>query len=575
MTIETTKAHLAAALDGAEIKVIALSGRWGTGKSHLWTVVQKASPDDTVQSAIYVSLFGLASMDQVKMKVVQSAVPMAAANPKLFKSARAALKGTMKAFEGLHPSFAGLGALGELAMLLTPTILKNKVIVLDDIERKHQNLAVDEILGFIDEFTQRNGARFVLILNTDRLEDKPLWETFREKVVDVELKLETSPKEAFSIAVGLTPSPYAQNIESAAVACGLSNIRIVRKVIRSVNRILADRQGLSEAVLARVIPSMVLLSAIHYRGIEDGPPMEYVIEKAFAIDFSSFEDEPKNEDSKETKRQGHWKSLLERLGIYSCDEYELLIVDYLESGLFEAEAIAKVIDRYIDEERSMLARLLAGRFLQESFWEHQMTDSQRLEKAKALVPFTLNMDPRTLTDVCETIQEFPDGSTIANEMLETWTAAFRRNEIDTSDYDSRWRQKIHPAIQAELDAKKIQMDSTISILDVCKQVSEHRSWGTRHKVVMLNSTASDYEQLIRTLPTQDLQVLLLQMLEFLSQKSGSNDAFDAGADQFAIACRNIVNAPNAGHLGKLIRSLFETEKFSELLIEAESISALN
>jgi hypothetical protein len=567
MTIETTKTHLAAALDDADGKVIALSGRWGSGKSHLWTAVQKASANDAVKNAIYVSLFGVTSMDQVKMKVVQSAVPIAAENPNLFKGVKTTLKGAVKTLEGLHKGFAGLGALGELAILLTPTILKNKVIVLDDIERKHQNLAVDEILGFIDEFTQRHGSRFVLILNTDRLEDKPIWETFREKIIDVELKLETSPEEAFSIAIALTPSQFAPNIKSAVIACALTNIRIVRKVIRSINNILADRKGLSEAVLARVIPSTVLLSAIHYRGIENGPPMEYVIQKGSSKDWEYLEKETKDEESDDAERHGKWKGLLERLGIYICDEYELLIVDYLESGLFETEAISRIIDRYAEEEQSMGARALAGKFLQDSYWEHRLTDAQLRDQAHALAMYTAKMDPRTLSDVCETIEELPNGKAIADSMIQTWTAAFKKNEIDISEYGSRRHQKYHPAIQAELEAKNVQMDASISILDVCKQVSEQRSWGTRHKVVMSNSTASDYEKLIRTLQTSDLQVLLLQMLEFLTHKSGSHDAFDAGADQFAMACRSIVHAPDAGRLGKLIQSLFDGAKLSEHLIQ--------
>lgn len=50
-------------------------------------------------------------------------------------------------------------------------------------------------------------------------------------------------------------------------ACGLTDIRIIRKVIRAASKILAEHAPLPDNVLSRVIPSTVLLSATHYRVI--------------------------------------------------------------------------------------------------------------------------------------------------------------------------------------------------------------------------------------------------------------------------------------------------------------------
>lgn len=63
MTLSTTRGHLVDLLDDPGNKVIALSGKWGTGKSHLWRAVKADSKDERVKAALYVSLFGLVSMD--------------------------------------------------------------------------------------------------------------------------------------------------------------------------------------------------------------------------------------------------------------------------------------------------------------------------------------------------------------------------------------------------------------------------------------------------------------------------------------------------------------------------------
>jgi hypothetical protein len=55
------------------------------------------------------------------------------------------------------------------------------------------------------------------------------------------------------------------------------------------------------------------------------------------------------------------------------------------------------------------------------------------------------------------------------------------------------------------------------------------------------------------------------MMDFLTKKSVYGNEFGDGADKFAEACRNIVNAQDAVRLGKLIKVLFEDAKVSSLL----------
>lgn len=260
MSLQATKTHLIQLLDDQDNKVIALSGKWGTGKSHLWREVKDASGDDMVKGCIYVSLFGLSSIDQMKKKLIEMIIPGAKSNPGMWKSAKQAVSSGVKVLEGFHKGF---GALNDLSLILAPTMLQNKVIVLDDIERKHDKLNVEEVMGFIDEFTQQHGARIILILNSDQLKDKNMWDTLREKVIDQEVRLDTTPAEAFEIAHRIVPTPYADLIKKTTESCGVINIRIICKVIKAVNRILGKREDLSDEVLSRVVPSTVLLAATH------------------------------------------------------------------------------------------------------------------------------------------------------------------------------------------------------------------------------------------------------------------------------------------------------------------------
>lgn len=352
MSLINTKKQMLELLSDRDIKVIALSGKWGTGKTHLWGEVVKESDDENVKGALYVSLFGLSGIDQLKRKLIESVAPGAQAHPRIWEAAKQAVTSGIKVLEGFHKGF---GALGDLnLLLLAPLMLRERVIVIDDIERKHEKLGIDEILGFIDEYTQRNNARFVLILNDNQLAKREVWETLREKVIDQELRLLTTPEEAFSIAIGLFPSENSESIKEASIVCGLTNIRIIGKVIKAVNRILGDRV-LEDALLARVIPSIILFAAIHYKGLEDGPDFQFALSIGSSSERRYLKD--KNKDlTDEEKRRVKWRLLINELGIYGCDEFETLVVEFLELGLFDRSKITLIMDRYAAEKQNIEAR---------------------------------------------------------------------------------------------------------------------------------------------------------------------------------------------------------------------------
>lgn len=174
----------------------------------MWREVQKASTNDAIKNALYVSLFGVKNILQLKMKIVQSAIPDSKDGPRRARGHAERLARIVQILEDLAP---WLRAIDEIALLAVLAILRKRVIVIDDIERKYAALSIDEVMGFIDEFTQVYGSRILLILNSDQLDDKAMWDKLRERVIDHEIALETTPAEAFGIGIGEQPSPKLAN----------------------------------------------------------------------------------------------------------------------------------------------------------------------------------------------------------------------------------------------------------------------------------------------------------------------------------------------------------------------------
>lgn len=557
MSLQKTKEQLIQLLGQTDNSVIALSGKWGTGKTHLWNEVKAGSDDDKIKNALYVSLFGLSSIDQVKRKLIETAIPGVESHGGVFDGLKSLFKAGVRAASEHYKALAAINDLNVL--LMAPVVLRNKLIVIDDIERKHEKLGIDEVLGFIDEYSKQHGSRFVLVLNDDQLssngDQAKLWAMFREKVIDQEIKLSTSAEESFSIAVGLAPSKYAEAIKRAVITCGLTNIRIVVKVIRAANQILA-RRDLDEAIQARVIPSIVLFSAIHYRGLDGGPDFKFALNVGNS-DWARFAKDRNDEPTSEERREDGWRMLMQELGIHSCDEFEKLLVEFLESGLFEADAIEAIIDRYVAEKERMEAREGARDFLKRVFWDHRVDEAQLVADAADLPAKADLLDPFIVTELDSVLAELPEGGAIGRAIVDSWIEAFKKSNPTTVNDENPFNNPLHPKIQAEFAAINTTAQAKATVVDACMHIIENSGWGTLQEVTMQRATVADFEAAIREMKDLDkLRGFMRRMIEMRLNRATYDPHFGTATEHFMEACRNISNDAASPRLASLIQRLF-------------------
>ncbi|GHD68288.1 NTPase KAP [Jeongeupia chitinilytica] len=571
MTLAKCKQNFIELVGDADNRVIALSGKWGTGKSHLWKEVQQAgTTDKEVEGAIYTSLFGLSTIAELKLKIAQGVLPELKSGDSLAEAIKNGYSGAKKILKSIH---SGFSALDELALIAAPMMIKGRFIVIDDIERKHDKLSIDEILGFVDDCVQNLDCRILLILNSDHLGDKKLWELFREKVIDHELRLDTSPSEAFDIAAALTPTSYSAHIKSAVEACQIANIRIIRKIIRVVNRLLANREPLPPEVLLRVIPSATLLSAIHYKGLDDGPDFDFVLGfQGRVADIMKRESRKQGEEeTPEVKAKEGWGRLLDKLGVHSPDEFEALVVGYLKSGLIEGELVGRIIDRYMTETQMLATRRRMREFFDRSIWRVDLTEAELLDELRALLPDVGLLDMFAVTTLHDQAMDLAGGARLAQDLIDNWLITFQRqhppgHEPDLSPDFNFFSQPLHPKIEAEIRAVQARRQSTTTLLEVCKKISEDQGWGPRETTFMKSVTPADYEAAIAQTTGADLKLILLQSMELLTNRGMYAPHFGGAPQSFLDASRTIVQRDPDSRLSKLIRSLFHGRKMESELI---------
>jgi len=557
MSLSRTKERLVRLLGEGDNSVIALSGKWGTGKTHLWNEVKDLSSDEKVKKALYVSLFGLSSVDQIKRKLIESAIPGVESHGGVFDGIKSIFNAGVSAASQHYKAMAALKDLNVL--LMAPVVLRDKVIVIDDVERKHAKLGIDEVMGFIDDYSKQFRVRFVLVLNDDKLstdgDQAKLWTTFREKVIDEEVRLSTSPEEAFSIAIRLTASKYAQALRRAIEICGLTNIRIVGKVVKAANRILNGRD-LDQAIQARVVPSIVLFSSIHYRGISDGPDFQFALNVANP-DWMHFGRDKNAKPTEQEKREDRWRLLMQELGIHGCDEFEKVLVEFLESGLFEPNRVQAIIDQYVTETQALQARQAAGDFLTRALWDHRVSAADLLTEASQFPSKAKLLDPYVTTQLYETLSELPDGNAIGQAIIDAWTADFEAGDQHNVEDDNPFNNPVHPKIKAVFDAAKARVQASATVIDACMAIIDNSGWGTLQEMAMRRATVADFDLAIRGMEIDTLRRFMRRMIEMCLNSATYDTHFGTATQHFMAACRSIANDRDSPRLATLIKKLFE------------------
>ncbi|HET7832924.1 MAG TPA: P-loop NTPase fold protein [Gallionella sp.] len=535
-------------LEDDSISVVALSGKWGTGKSHLWKAIGKNLKGDR-SKPIYVSLFGVKTINELKLRIVQNASLNSDDKYKEYK------QNTTSVLKGLAGKFLGV-EVENLILLSIPTLVKERLVVLDDVERKHTSLDIDEVMGFINEYSENHKSRFLLLLNQDKLADKAIWETLHEKVIDTEVVLDPTPADAFLIAVQGNRPPYVEAVRVAVETLGINNIRVIRRVCRVVTTLLGNYPDLDSSSVLHVVPSTVLLTVLHYRALPGGPPLSFVtsynsMTRMFAKHTNKGEMNPE-----EIK----WDALLRQLQISYADEFENIVCDYLSSGVINEEKLQGQIQSYKKSTEANNVQVQVKQFFDDYFW-NPFSDANSLIKAASefsdgKIQF---VDAASATGIADALEELGAPAS-ADSLIDAWIKSFdERVDMNTISEDSfeRWHQKIHPKILARFKSLKEEKYPSLSLSEAVALLSSNSGYGMRVEAALQRSTVAEYEETIRSFRNGNLADFIEEHFSW-AQIGGrmENRPFANAMSNFESACRSIYQSDPTGRLSEILKREF-------------------
>ncbi len=363
-------------LISGEPEVLAIKGDWGVGKTFSWNqILQEANEYEAIQldKYSYVSLFGIDSLDDLKVHMFQQQIPMTLigteANLETLKN------NTADILEDLGKKPATLFQNSHYAKSFTPALesvsflsLNKALICIDDLERKGKNLAVKDILGVVSLLKEQKHCKVVIILNDSAFEDdvfKAEYDKYKEKVIDIELLLAPSSQECVEVALHPKSDIYPR-LAKYIVSLNICNIRIIKKIEKTANLLIAYLVEFEKEVTDQALHSLVLFSWCHYVKDSHTPTVDYV---------KSIGNKMVGADKKEYSDQERlWQSILVEYGFHGADDFDLQIVNAVMTGYIVKDDLmheAEKVNQQVIASKTDASYKDAWRLYHESFDDNQ------------------------------------------------------------------------------------------------------------------------------------------------------------------------------------------------------------
>ena len=228
---------------------VMLNGLWGSGKTFFikeliknWSISKLKEGEFIELKPIYVSLYGLNSIDQVNIKIKEILSPLFhSRGVKLFKEIGAGFIKTTLQIDVKKIEF-------EIDLL---TLFKNnnekfkgkRLLIFDDLERSSIN--IEEILGYINDLVENNNCHVIVVADEEKMNItqniKPNYKEIKEKTIGHTLQLVFSYEDIFTKIVNDLPENRSKQylinekelIHQIFKLSNYNNIRLIKRAIQS------------------------------------------------------------------------------------------------------------------------------------------------------------------------------------------------------------------------------------------------------------------------------------------------------------------------------------------------------
>jgi len=446
-------------LDSDQPAAIVISGKWGRGKTHFWNSIvteRLRSKSVRVRKYSYVSLFGISSIEELKASIFQASaawdfeqrgIARRVVNPRMWWHG-------LKIFLGIATRNASAPYVGNVSRLYTSLTfysVRERLICIDDIERRGKDLRLLDVMGLVSQLWEQRACKVVVILNNETFEspDQTIWRANAEKVFLREMAYEPLPDECIGyVFPNDNVDIYSQAARKYLVSLSVTNIRIAERTksaIQSIKELIAADKILNSTV-DRLVQTLVLLVYSHNGEGEGAPPLSVVVGRGRAD--SIIRASRGNQPDIRTEEQKRWDRELSGYGLYLDGDLDASLIDLVVKGYPDGERLQKAIAQFDDSNEAQAAR---DAYFEA--WElfHDTLGDNREEVLNAFLiafPSAAPMVSANNLDATVRLLREMGEDKIATKFIETWIAAGNRS--GTLEMDRRYVEEFGPLHDPEL-----------------------------------------------------------------------------------------------------------------------------
>jgi len=333
---------------------IMINGDWGCGKTYYiqntifkkisevksqvkknppkqkWLSKSENNPNFKPYEPVYISLYGLSSVDNIYSRILSSLFPFL--QNKVFSAITAISNRLLKSKD-----IDGISEDERKTLESFVGIASNKVLFFDDLERISKNLDIQEVLGFLNTYTEHKKLKVIIICNDEKLPKDYI--EFKEKTVRFTYNYQASIDLVYDNILSNFKSTEYRTFLSANKATLIrifesakySNLRTLRFILETFQKIfnaVTDTEYKNQ-ILERLFFFTTIYSVEYKEGVakEDLDSL-FRAENYFSINPSSFLG--KNKEKEEEKEPEYFEKF--------CDKYE-----NIRSSFYYYPAIANYI----------------------------------------------------------------------------------------------------------------------------------------------------------------------------------------------------------------------------------------
>ena len=348
-------------------EVIVIRGAWGVGKTYIWNECLKAAKSKnqiTLDKYAYVSLFGIDSLDTLKLELLRNTISHKTYLNKF-------MRWWTNQWKRIKSFFFNIGKNSGLPykvdtiinMFLSSSPTTNTIICIDDFERATLNAL--EVLGLISDLKEQKQCKVVLIMNEDNLSEntKANYDIHREKIIDKEFVFNPIPQECAKII--FSDNQYCNILIDRCSTLGIRNIRILKKINQLTDDIMPFLENCEEKTKYNVLSSLALLTFSFYVKDDNIPNFEFIqniadqfvnatvyeFNQIFEANFTNIEENKSSivDTLKEKEKKALWEQFLYDYGYAATDHLDLEIANFVKRGYIDNDLqIVKSIKHYND-----------------------------------------------------------------------------------------------------------------------------------------------------------------------------------------------------------------------------------